>query len=77
MFRKKQNKNSEQNLDFVKENRPDENRRRKNKFDDFEFGSDYGDNFFTSDYERQSYYRETGRDDVNVEFGKEDCCKEK
>jgi hypothetical protein len=56
------------------------NKPRRRSYDDydFEFGDDYVDNFFTSDYERQNYYREIGKDDItNLELGKEDCCKEK
>lgn len=96
MFKRKRNKDSEQNLEFAKEfgrnkvNKEDNTvsnsghtgikKPRRSNFDDydFEFGNEYVDNNFTSDYERQNYYRETGKDNVtNVEFGKEDCCKEK
>lgn len=95
MFRKRKNKNSEQNLEIAKEygrnkvNKEDDTvsnsggaglrRPRRSDFDDydFEFGKDYVDNFFTSDYERQNYHREIGKYDVNLELGKEDCCKEK
>ena len=96
MFKKKRNKNSEQNLEFAKEfgrnkvNKEDDtvsnsgganlNKPRRRSFDDydFEFGDDYVDNFFTSDYERQNYNREMGNDTItNLEMGKDDCCKEK
>lgn len=92
MFKKKRNNNSEQNQGFAKEIENDKVKKEENtpdytnsdlnnerrRYDDYEFGSDYGDNFFTSDYERRNFNRDLGFDEItNMEMGKEDCCKEK